>query len=137
MIECGGLWTRPSALVRTHHFIGEGDFSGRLLAASDDPAGLLAVVAAAVDEAGLQVVADQAVPFTGGGATLVWVLAESHLVLHLWPELGRATVDLHVCDYRASNRAKANRLRDALAALCFAPGSGAWQEVTINPADYG
>ena len=90
-----------------------------------------------MEEAGLQVVADQAVPFTGGGATLVWILAESHLVLHLWPELGRATVDLHVCDYRESNRAKAHRLRDALAALCFAPGSGAWREVTLSPAGCG
>ena len=119
-------------LVTAHHFIGEGDFSARLLAACSDPPSLLAVVAAAVREAGLRVVADQAVPFTGGGATLVWVLAESHLVVHLWPERGRATVDLHVCDYRDSNRVKARRLRDALAALCFAPGSAAWRELAVG-----
>ena len=56
-----------------------------LLRCSDDLSSLLAVVVAAVHEAGLEVVADQSVPFTAGGATLVWVLAESHLVLHLCP----------------------------------------------------
>ena len=49
-------------------------------------------VGTAVESCGLQVVADQAVRFDGGGYTLVWVLAESHLVLHLWPERGYATV---------------------------------------------
>ena len=118
--------------MAANHFIGEGDFSDPLLAACGDPPSLLAVVAAAVREAVLQVVADQAVPFTGGGATLVWVLAESHMVLHLWPELGRATLDLHVCDYRDSNRARAGRLRDALDALCFAPGSAVWRELAVR-----
>ncbi len=118
--------------MTAHHFIGEGDFSDRLQAACGDPPNLLAVVAAAVREAGLQVVADQAVEFAGGGATLVWVLAESHLVLHLWPELSRATLDLHVCDYRDSNRVKARRLRDALTALCFAPDSAAWRELAVG-----
>ncbi len=121
--------------MTAHHFIGEGDLSDRLAAACGDPPGLLPVVSAAVREAGLQVVADQAVPFAGGGATLVWVLAESHLVLHLWPELGRVTLDLHVCDYRDSNRAKAQRLRDALSALCFAPGSAAWRELALAARD--
>ena len=118
--------------MTAHHFIGEGDCSDRLQATRGDAASLLAVIAAAVREAGLQVVADQAVPFTGGGATLVWVLAESHLVLHLWPELDRATLDLHVCDYRDSNRVKAHRLRDSLTDLCFAPGSAAWRELAIG-----
>ena len=76
--------------------------------------------------------AQQAVPFAGGGLTLVWVLAESHLVLHLWPEEGYATVDLHVCDYRESNAAKARRLREELARLCFAAGSGEWQEMAVG-----
>ncbi len=121
--------------MTAYHFIGEGDFSNRLQAAGREPARLLAPVAAAVREAGLQVVADQAVPFTGGGATLVWVLAESHLVLHLWPELNRATLDLHICDYRDSNRGKAQRLRDALATFCFAPGSAAWRELAVGGED--
>ena len=93
---------------------------------------LLTAVTARVRAAGLQVVAEHAVPFPAGGATLVWVLAESHLVLHLWPEHGQATVDLHVCDYRAGNAARARRLRDALDALCFAPGSSTWRELAVG-----
>jgi S-adenosylmethionine decarboxylase len=123
--------------VTAHHFIGEGDYSGRLQTTSGDDPKLLTAVSDAVRAAGLQVVADQAVPFTGGGATLVWVLAESHLVMHLWPELGRATIDLHICDYRDSNREKAQRLRDALADLCFAPGSDAWRELSVGDGPAG
>lgn len=118
--------------MTAHHFVGEGDFSDRLQTDSHRPRRLLAPVGAVVREAGLQVVAEKAVPFTGGGATLVWVLAESHLVLHLWPELDRATLDLHVCDYRESNRDKACRLRDALDGFCFAPGSAAWRELAAG-----
>ena len=117
--------------MTAHHFIGEGDYSDRLQTTSGDDPKLLTAVSDAVRDAGLQIVADQTVPFTGGGATLVWVLAESHLVMHLWPELGRATIDLHICDYRDSNREKAQRLREALAALCFAPGSDAWRELSV------
>ncbi|MCE2516051.1 MAG: S-adenosylmethionine decarboxylase, partial [Acidobacteria bacterium] len=79
--------------MTAHHFLGEGDFSDHLQSKNDDAPHLLSAISDAVRGAGLQVVADQAVPFTGGGATLVWVLAESHLVLHLWPELNRATID--------------------------------------------
>ena len=118
--------------MTAHHFLGEGNFSDHLQSENGDAPRLLAEISEAVRGAGLQVVADQAVPFTGGGATLVWVLAESHLVLHLWPELSRATIDLHICDYRDSNRGKAQRLRDALAALCFAPGSAAWRELSVG-----
>lgn len=118
--------------MTAHHFVGEGDFSDRLQKDSHHPQRLLAPVGGVAREAGLQVVTEQAVPFTGGGATLVWVLAESHLVLHLWPELDRATLDLHVCDYRESNRDKARRLRDALDAFCFAPGSAAWRELAVG-----
>ena len=118
--------------VTAHHFVGEGGYSERLRVAAGDAEGLLAQVSAEVDAAGLQVMAEQAVPFPGGGATLVWVLAESHLVLHLWPEEDHATLDLHICDYRAENEARARRLRDALDQFCFAPGSSAWTELAVG-----
>ena len=118
--------------VLAHHFIGAGAFSDGLRATGDAREQLLAAVAARVRAAGLQVVAEHAVPFPAGGATLVWVLAESHLVLHLWPEHDLATVDLHVCDYRDGNAARARRLRDALDALCFAPGSSTWRELAVG-----
>ncbi len=118
--------------VTAHHFVGEGGYSERLRIAAGDAEGLLAQVSAEVDAAGLRVMAEQAVPFPGGGATLVWVLAESHLVLHLWPEEDHATLDLHICDYRSENEARARRLRDALDGFCFAPGSSAWTELAVG-----
>ena len=118
--------------VTAHHFVGEGGYSEGLRAAEGDAEGLLAKVSAQVDAAGLQVMAEQAVPFPGGGATLVWVLAESHLVLHLWPEEDHVTVDLHICDYRTENEARARRLRAALDRFCFAPGSSGWTELAVG-----
>ena len=123
-------------MLTSHHFIGTGRFSDMLSAAyaagGPDPDRLLAEVGATVESCGLQVVAQQAVPFDGGGFTLVWVLAESHLVLHLWPERGYATADLHVCDYRVSNADRARQACSALSALCFAPGSGYWNEMAVG-----
>ena len=114
----------------SHHFVGTGRCSERLRSA--EPARLLALVTERVVDCGLGVVVEQAVPFDNGGLTLVWVLAESHLVIHLWPENGYATVDLHVCDYHASNAQNARRLRQELAWLCFAPGSGHWREMAVG-----
>lgn len=123
-------------MLTSHHFIGTGRFSDRLSAAyaggGPDPARLLAEVGTAIESCGLQVIADQAVPFEGGGYTLVWVLAESHLVLHLWPERGYATADLHVCDYRVSNADRARQACRVLSTLCFAPGSDHWNEMAVG-----
>ena len=118
--------------MTAHHFVGEGGYSEGLRVAAGDADALLASVSAQVDAAGLQVMTEQAVPFPGGGATLVWVLAESHLVLHLWPEEDHVTIDLHICDYRTENEARARRLRDALDQFCFAPGSSSWRELAVG-----
>lgn len=46
----------------------------------------------------------------GGGVTGVVVLAESHLSIHTWPELGYVTLDVYVCNYSTNNRPKAQKL---------------------------
>ena len=118
--------------MTAHHFVGEGGYSEGLLAAGGAE-GLLAKVSALVDAVGLQVIgrAGGAVPrrrrHPGFG-----VLAESHLVLHLWPEEDHVTIDLHICDYRTENEARARRLRDALDRFCFAPGSSGWTELMVG-----
>ncbi len=117
----------------SHHFIGTGGWSDTLRRGQRDPARLLDEVAGHVQACHLQVMATQAVPFDNGGLTLVWVLAESHLVLHVWPELESATVDLHVCNYGASNAANAGALRDRLAATYFATG-GQWSTLVAGTA---
>lgn len=74
---------------------------------------------------------DNITGFGNGGATLVWVLAESHVVLHLWYEEGFATVDIHVCDYTSSNAAKAADLKQRMQELCFDAGECRWEELLI------
>ncbi len=54
------------------------------------------------------------------GITGVVLLAESHLAVHTWPELGGVTLDVYVCNYGADNSAKAQTLLDALL-TAFAP----------------
>ncbi len=116
----------------SHHFIGNGLLSRDLHRASAEPAVLLARTAEIVTECGLEVVGDQTARFTDGGLTLVWILAESHLVLHLWLAEGFATVDLHICDYQGSNLRKSRQLVERLRGLCFAAGSDSWREMHLD-----
>lgn len=55
------------------------------------------------------------------GVTGTVVLAESHLAIHTWPEVGGVTLDIYVCNFSADNSAAAHALfAEAIAA--FAPG---------------
>lgn len=119
--------------MSSHHFIGTGALSDRLRREARDPEELLERVADRVRASGLGVVAQQAVRFDQGGLTLVWVLSESHLVLHYWAEEGFATIDLHVCDYHLSNQERARTLVGSLTELCFLPSSENWQELHVEP----
>jgi S-adenosylmethionine/arginine decarboxylase-like enzyme len=118
--------------MSSHHFVGNGLLSAEFESAASDPESVLAAVAGLVTESGLRVVADQSARFENEGLTLVWILAESHLVVHYWGSEGYASVDLHVCDYQGSNRDKAQRLVASLGAFCFAVGSAVWHEVHLD-----
>jgi len=91
-----------------------------------DLAALRALCLQAVREAGLQAVGELfhrfPPPPEGGvaGITGVVLLAESHLAVHTWPELGAVTLDAYVCNLGEDNSAKAGALIDALQAA-FAP----------------
>ena len=54
------------------------------------------------------------------GVTGVVLLAESHLALHTWPELGAVTLDVYVCNLGVDNTAAAEALMQALV-HAFAP----------------
>jgi S-adenosylmethionine decarboxylase proenzyme len=54
------------------------------------------------------------------GITGVVLLAESHLAVHTWPEIGGATIDAYVCNFGADNSARAHRLVESLISA-FAP----------------
>ena len=81
---------------------------------------------AAVRQAGLQAVgelfhryapvlsADDAGPAPETGVTGVVLLAESHLAVHTWPELGAVTLDVYVCNFGEDNSARAHRVLEQL-----------------------
>jgi S-adenosylmethionine decarboxylase len=94
------------------------------------PEALRQVCLAEVEAAGLRAVGELfhrfqpagAAPAEASGITGVVLLAESHLAVHTWPELGAVTLDVYVCNFGADNSGRAHRLFDALA-LAFAPAS--------------
>ncbi|HET7796018.1 MAG TPA: adenosylmethionine decarboxylase [Rhizobacter sp.] len=95
------------------------------LPAMTDPAALRGLCLGAVRDATLLPVGELFHTFPGaqeqaGGVTGVVLLAESHLAVHTWPELGAVTLDVYVCNYGADNTHKAHALIDMLLAA-FAP----------------
>ena len=86
-----------------------------------DPAALRHACHAAVKAAGLTGVGELFHRFDqdqgGGGITGVVLLAESHLAVHTWPELGAVTLDVYVCNFSGDNSARAESLLAALEAL--------------------
>ena len=68
----------------------------------------------AVDDAGLTIVGDRFHQFEPHGVTGAVILAESHLAIHTWPEMGSVTVDVYVCNYTTDNTDKAKAVFRAL-----------------------
>lgn len=87
----------------------------------------------AVRTSGLTPVGDLFHPFApregaSGGVTGVVLLAESHLAVHTWPELGAVTLDVYVCNLGRDNSRSARALMQALEDV-FAPASASRQEL--------
>jgi len=97
--------------------------------AMTQPQALRSACLAAVRRAGLASVGELFHRFTPApgaaqdapvGITGVVLLAESHLAVHTWPELGAVTLDVYVCNLGTDNSARAHALMDTLIAL-FVP----------------
>jgi len=104
-------------------------------AAMTDPDTLRAHCRAAVLAAGLQPVGELFHRFTPlpestapPGVTGVVLLAESHLAVHTWPELGAVTLDVYVCNLGQDNSARAEALMAALIVV-FQPAQQALQRL--------
>lgn len=54
-----------------------------------------------INDLDLKVVKKLSYMFSPKGTTLVYILSESHLVIHTWPELSTAHIDLVTCSHRA------------------------------------
>lgn len=50
-----------------------------------------------IEELGLTIVREFSHEFTKEGLTKIWVLSESHLIIHTWPELHAIHIDLMTC----------------------------------------
>ena len=81
-----------------------------------DAEALRAACLEAVDEAGLTIVGDRFHQFEPQGVTGAVILAESHLAIHTWPEMGSVTIDVYVCNFTTDNTGKAEALFHALEA---------------------
>ena len=93
----------------------------RVLAGMTDPQALRALCLQAVAAAGLRPVGELFHRFPPpGGVTGVVLLAESHVAVHTWPELGAVTLDVYVCNLHADNGPRAQALLAALEGA-FAP----------------
>lgn len=71
---------------------------------------------AALSNAGATVVQTASHRFPGGGQTCVLILAESHAVLHTWPESGTINLDIFSCSPRLKSHAAINELGRAFGA---------------------
>lgn len=90
------------------------------MAAMTDADALRKLCLAAAERAALRPVGELFHRFPVGGVTGMVLLAESHVAVHTWPELGAATLDVYVCNVGGDNAPKAQRLLDTLVAA-FAP----------------
>lgn len=103
-----------------------------------DGAALAALCREAVAQAGLSGVAELFHRFAPdqeqSGITGVVLLAESHLAIHTWPELGGVTLDVYVCNYGVDNSSKARALM-----ACLVQGFGATEIATgeLRRAEFG
>ncbi len=83
-----------------------------------DAGALEAACLVACEEAGLEAVArvfhQFGTPREPAGATGAVVLAESHVAVHTWPELGAVTLDIYVCNFSRDNEGRAEALYRSL-----------------------
>ena len=63
----------------------------------DDTKFLLSVLETAADEVGAKIVRRVTQRFSPQGVSVILILAETHLSVHSWPELGYAAVDVFIC----------------------------------------
>jgi S-adenosylmethionine decarboxylase proenzyme len=64
------------------------------------PEEVTATFGAALRRAGATIVHGHSHAFPGRGLTCVFILSESHAVLHTWPETGTVNIDIFACSAR-------------------------------------
>ena len=75
-----------------------------------------AAFGAALRRAGATIVHGVSHAFPGAGQTCVFILSESHAVLHTWPETGTVNIDIFSCSARLRSLEAIDELRLAFGA---------------------
>lgn len=81
----------------------------------DDSESLQALLVSATQDSGARVVDSRFSRFEPHGISGVVIIAESHVTLHTWPELGFAAIDVFTCGDPKIGEAICRRIIDALA----------------------
>lgn len=114
-----------------YHFIGAGVISETLREDFSNSTLIADRISQFILDSDLKVVSHETISFENEGRTYIWILAESHLVVHVWWSEEFATIDLHVCDYESSNLDRAQRLKASLSDYCFDHTEERWHEFTL------
>ena len=104
------------------------ELTGCTLMPALEAGAVMATFAAALTGAGATVVQSLSHQFPGTGQTCVLILAESHAVLHTWPETGTVNLDIFSCSTRLKSHS-------AIAELGQAFGAAAVSVQEISRAD--
>ena len=99
--------------MKSHHY-------SAILAASQDisnwtEADFMTSLKIAATSAELTAVGELSFSFQPQGISAILLLKESHVALHFWPEEGKVSIDIHVCDYQQDNQEKAQIFAKKLA----------------------
>jgi S-adenosylmethionine decarboxylase len=101
-----------SEMINSHHFSAILPVSQAVYKWTDYD--FLELLKALVQKVGLKTVGEMAIAFQPHGVSAVVLLEESHVALHFWPEEGKVSVDIHVCDFLQNNQQKAEELTKLL-----------------------
>ena len=82
-----------------------------------DPTAIPVAFGAALRRAGATIVEQLSHTFPGAGLTCVFILSESHAVLHTWPETGTVNIDIFSCSTRLRSLEAIEELRQTFGAL--------------------
>lgn len=96
------------------------DLKGCTAIADLSPEAVAAAFVKTLQGAGATVVQEVTHNFPGAGLTCVLILAESHAILHTWPETGTVNIDIFSCSSKLRSLAAIDEIRAAFGATSVA-----------------
>lgn len=90
------------------------------------------IVSQIIRTAGLEIVGKASHQFDRG-YTCVWLLKQSHLSVHSWPEYNFVTLNIEICNFKGDDARKAEKLHAGLIRL-FKPRHSHPKKSTMNLA---